>query len=93
MLEGKTNTPLIIQLEENPSTGYLWHIEPQTGMSMLSTAYTPHVNGEIGTGGIREFRMVFNQPNTYHVLAFQKREWESECLIFKNFKVNIKSNV
>lgn len=87
-MQGEINTPLIISLDENPTTGYLWHIEPQINMSVLSDKYISPTSDEIGGGGRREFSVVFIQPGKYQITAYKKRPWETHYTT-KNFEINI----
>lgn len=64
--------PFTVELPENPSTGYRWHIEPSA--LVLAASY---VDGEApGAGGLRRFTFVAAAPGVLSIRAALTRTLE-----------------
>jgi inhibitor of cysteine peptidase len=69
---------IIIQLEENPTTGYQWNISVTDGLVVLGDTYEPSdTSGElVGAGGRHVWVLYAIDTGTYTFNAVYKRSWE-----------------
>ncbi len=81
---------VVLELEENPSTGYRWTIET-TGDSVkeLASTYTPSPTAGIGGGGHRIVRFLASRPGTTTVRAALRRPWEQPDRTIKQYAITI----
>jgi inhibitor of cysteine peptidase len=86
-----TGDQVVICLDENPTTGFLWAIDhtDTTILTQQNSGYTPTPGGAIGSGGRHVF--VFNAKNTGTVQLQLKywRSFEGNSSIIKRFNVTI----
>ena len=82
---------VLIGLEENPTTGYLWRVE-QTEKQIISiedSKFRASGNG-IGAGGVLEpFFLKYVSPGTSKISCRLKRGWEGGHNPIKQFQVFI----
>ncbi|HXH39670.1 MAG TPA: protease inhibitor I42 family protein [Thermoanaerobaculia bacterium] len=81
---------VVLELEENPSTGYRWTIET-TGESVeqLASTFTPSPSAGIGGGGRRVVRFLASRPGTTTIRAALRRTWEQSDRMIKQYAVTI----
>ena len=67
-----------IQLEENPTTGFMWNATTTAGLEILSSDYVEnsHAAGMTGVGGIRTWVLTTPGPGEPVFTAVYKRSWE-----------------
>ena len=67
-----------IQLEENPTTGFMWNATTTAGLEILSSDFTEnsHAAGMTGVGGIRTWVLTTPGPGEPVFTAVYKRSWE-----------------
>ena len=75
-----TDDEIIINLAENPTTGYRWAIDKMDATSLVSQnpAFSSMPGGAIGSGGTRTFMFIAKQPGTVHLQLKLWREWQGE---------------
>jgi inhibitor of cysteine peptidase len=66
-----------LSLDENPSTGYRWHLDADPGISLLSSQSTPQSGGATGSGGIMQFLFSAQKQGKFKVHAKLQRSWEA----------------
>ena len=71
-----------IELVENPSTGYRWHLNEAASRNLVLVAvadagHTASKSGRIGAPGVRRFTITARQPGTAVVIFEYARPWES----------------
>lgn len=70
-------TEVIVNLPENPTTGYEWGIvEGMDSLNLLENKYISPENQELGKGGIR--RVKFTIENSERFTMHYKRSWENQ---------------
>jgi inhibitor of cysteine peptidase len=81
---------IVIQLDENPSTGYEWGIEMNNAsiLTLQSSTYTASGNLP-GSGGTRVFTFQANNPGTGLLLLRYWRKAEGDSSIINRFNVNV----
>ena len=62
-------------LSENPTTGYRWEVQTNSGLAQNADHYAAAGSG-IGGGGVRTFDFVASQPGTFELVLVCKRSWE-----------------
>lgn len=72
---------LLIELPENPTTGYRWVMQPSSGLQLDEDTFAPG-GSNIGAGGLRRLRLSVTAPGTHQLILLQCREWEpaSKCI-------------
>lgn len=85
------NEPFTIELEETPTTGYRWQVEPSPGLSLISSSLRPHAGGGIGGGGQRQFVMAATTPGRLAVRAKLWRDWQGDQSIIDRFEMTIQA--
>ncbi len=80
---------LVIQLRENPTTGYVWAMTGYDDVLILQeSSYTP-VSAAIGSNGTRRFLLLAKKPGTITLKLKQWREWEGDASIVEAFSIGI----
>jgi inhibitor of cysteine peptidase len=81
---------VVLELQENPSTGYRWTIET-TGESVteLASTYAPLPSAGIGGGGRRIVRFLATRPGTTSIRAALRRPWEQPDRTINQYVVTI----
>lgn len=70
---------VVLELEENPTTGYRWAIETRgRALKEIGSTYIPSSGSAIGGGGRRAVRFVAAQPGTAEIRAALRRPWEQK---------------
>jgi len=94
--QGKTfevcqGDPIMIRLEENPTTGYRWEIASvnQQIVEIVESNYEIASGGGIGGGGTRLFQLRAKSPGTTNFELNLRRSWEPENHVIDRFSVNI----
>lgn len=82
--------PVTIQLEEIPTTGYRWRLDPHPDVDVASAEYTAHAASAIGGGGLRRFVLSARAPGDVVVRARLWREWQGEGSTIKRFEVTLR---
>lgn len=69
---------LDLQLPENPSTGYSWHIswDPADALELVGDTYTPDQPVLAGSGGVRSFVLRVAQAGDATITVQYGRWWE-----------------
>jgi inhibitor of cysteine peptidase len=66
---------VVVRLNENPTTGYVWNATASKGLSIISNTYTAPDTGLIGAGGYREWILAPENVDTYTFKAISLRPW------------------
>jgi len=82
---------LVLQLEENPTTGYRWGLEPldQEVVAVEHVEYAPARGGAVGGGGQRTWTVVARKPGTATLQLKLWRPWEGDASISKRFTARL----
>src|SRR5262245_13392084 len=78
---------LVLQLEENPTTGYRWALEPfdEEVLSLDDVAYAPAREGGLGGGGQRAWTFSARKPGTATLQLKLWRPWEGDASVTARF--------
>ncbi len=82
---------VIINLTENPTTGYRWAIDKtdDTILTSQSSTFSPTPSGAIGSGGTRTFTFTAKHPGTAHLQLKLLRPWLGDSSIIDRYDVSI----
>jgi inhibitor of cysteine peptidase len=69
----RAGEPLEIVLPENPTTGYLWHVDHLAGSLDAQPGVFERSGEAVGAGGHRVFRVVSNEPGDASVTFALRR--------------------
>ncbi len=94
--KGKTvgvhsGTQIIIDVQENPTTGYRWAIDQNNDalLALDSSTYATASSGGVGGGGTRTFTFTAKQPGTVHLQLKLWREWQGNASVTDRYDVTI----
>lgn len=78
----KPGEGVVLQLKENPTTGFRWEFEQRNDeiMQLIGTDYVPHVTG-LGAGGERIFRFKDSKRGNAHVVLKLWRPWQGDVSV------------
>lgn len=85
-----TGDTLIIQLRENPTTGYVWAIAGYDEVLTLQDSNYVPASAAIGSNGTRHFLLLAKKAGTITLKFKQWREWEGDASIVEAFNINIR---
>jgi inhibitor of cysteine peptidase len=82
---------IIINLIENPTTGYGWAIDKMdpTVLVFQDLTFSSTPGGAIGSGGTRTFTFTAKQPGTAHLQLKLLRAWQGDSSIIDRYDVTI----
>jgi predicted secreted protein len=66
-----------MELEESPTTGYRWHLEPEDpdAIQVLASDFRPSGSG-VGAAGRRSFQIKVTKAGDYHLKCLLQRAWD-----------------
>jgi inhibitor of cysteine peptidase len=90
-VEVKPGTIIVIQLAENPTTGFRWAVDQidEQIVPIVRVDYTTAAGGGIGGGGTRSFTLRAEHAGTMQLQLKLWRDWEGETSIVARFTVTI----
>ena len=90
-VEARQGDEIVVQLRENPTTGFRWHVERVNGILEQETdAYRPDREMRFGSGGVREFRFRGKAAGTARLELKHWQAWEGESSVTDRFRVEIR---
>jgi inhibitor of cysteine peptidase len=90
-VELQPGTTAVVELEENPTTGFRWAIEQPlpAGISLLDSDYAPGGDA-VGGGGLRQFRLRADAPGSGVLSLKLWREWAGDASVVDRFRVTVR---
>ncbi|HIK46578.1 MAG TPA: protease inhibitor I42 family protein [Leptolyngbyaceae cyanobacterium M65_K2018_010] len=90
-IEVRVGDRVVIDLSENPSTGFQWAIEQNNDrvLKPLSSTYTPPTGTTVGGAGQRTFAFLGQASGIAEPRFKLWREWEGNASIVERFSVTI----
>jgi inhibitor of cysteine peptidase len=85
------NGGCIVQLAENPTTGYSWNATVTSGLAIVNDTYTqdPVSQGMVGAGGTHSWTLKGTAAGEQKFAAVYKRPWENTTGSEQTFVLNI----
>jgi inhibitor of cysteine peptidase len=85
---------IILQLAENPTTGYRWELDGPVDptLSTLSSEFNPDPGGGVGSGGTHVFTFRADQPGATAIRLKLKRPWEQDDAAIERFHIDLQVN-
>ncbi len=82
---------IIINLTENPTTGYQWAIDKTDATVLVSQnpTFSSTPGGAIGSGGTRTFTFIAKQPGTVQLQLKLWREWLGNASIIDRYDITV----
>lgn len=86
----KEGCTIIIQLPENPTTGYSWEMDTG-GLKEISSEFVADSGAEglVGAGGIHKWEFSADKKGTYTIKGIYKRSWEETTPEDKTWTVTV----
>ena len=87
----KNGEIFILQLRENPSTGYLWELNMSEGLNILSDGYAQDEapEGQVGVPGTHSWVIEAVSQGSQQVNGIYKRSWENTTGTEENFTLAV----
>lgn len=83
---------LVVQLDESPTTGYLWAaLQAGDALPLSGDHFTPAAAGGVGGGGLRRLQFDVRQPGEHRLELVLMRPWEGEAAAVDRFKVTVQA--
>jgi len=82
---------VLVRLNENPTTGYMWNATASKGLSVISDTYYPPNTTLIGAGGYHEWILAPDTVGTYTFKAVYMRPWEGASSAADTFSLVIEA--
>ena len=79
---------LLIELAENPTTGYRWVMQPCSGLRLDENTFAPGGAG-IGAGGIRQLKLSATATGAHRLTLIQRQEWEPLSKFISRFDLTV----
>jgi inhibitor of cysteine peptidase len=72
------NKKILVQLPENPTTGYTWNVTLTNGLELLNDTYVPDKisEGMVGVGGVHEWIIQAIATGDQSFNGIYKQAWE-----------------
>jgi predicted secreted protein len=82
-VEAAVRSEVVLELRENPSTGYLWDVETDDGLQIVSSVFTqdPAPPDYIGVPGWHRFGLVAAAPGAFEVRGKLWQEFAGESSV------------
>jgi inhibitor of cysteine peptidase len=79
-VEAAVRSEVVLELRENPSTGYLWDLQIDEGLQIVSSVFTrdPAPPDYIGVPGWRRFGLIAATPGAFQVRGKLWQEFAGE---------------
>ena len=92
IIDVPANMPFAVELEENPTTGYRWDFEADSGLEVISSAFTPGQPGGAGGGGLRQLRLRADGPGQFVLRGKLWRSWAGEQSSIKTCEITVRAS-
>lgn len=81
---------LLVELEENPTTGYRWVLPEEGDLPLVTSVFTPPAATAVGAGGLSRFSFDADTAGEHRLTFRLRRGWESPDKFIKEFKVLVR---
>ena len=83
---------IVIQLDENPTTGFTWEIqeEDEHVLKRVNSEYTPPPEGTIGIGGVRLFTFEAKHVGTAQLELKYWRSFVGDSSIMQRYDITVR---
>ena len=82
-------TTLVVQLEENPTTGFRWEVERDDAdiVALRTSDYKQPASSQVGATGLRVMTFEAKQPGNTEVVLVSRRGWQA--IEAQRYSVNV----
>ncbi len=86
-----TGKEFVIELRENPTTGYMWNATVTSGLTILNDTYTMDAapGGMVGVGGTHSWILAGTEAGLQQFRATYMRSWENVTGSEEKFILNV----
>lgn len=87
----KVGDLILLRLDENPTTGYQWQLEPldERVLELSGTSFELSPSPTIGSGGTREFRFTARAAGHARIALKHWQPWSGESSVTQRFSVGV----
>lgn len=72
--------PARVELQTNASTGYMWKVDADRGISVTLVTTTGTRRGMVGAPSVATYRVVGNRRGMYRIVFRYMRPWEGRAV-------------
>lgn len=87
MILTELHTPFVLEVDANPTTGYVWEIELPAGIELITRELHPSKTGAAGARGKEVFTLRATRPGRHVVTLKLGRPWEPGNIDTRTFSV------
>lgn len=87
-----TGSQIVITLEENPTTGFRWALDPLDAnlLQLVSSTYKSEATPQIaGSGGTRTITLATLHPGHTSLKLKLRREWEGDASAIDRWEIEL----
>jgi inhibitor of cysteine peptidase len=77
--QARVGDVLVLELAENPTTGYRWQVPPDAPAALISDEYLPPLSSAAGAGGKRILKFGVALAGEHAIRLQLRREWETSA--------------
>jgi inhibitor of cysteine peptidase len=90
-LDARPGTMIVIELPENPTTGFRWSLRSKLEpvLTCKSDTFQRPAEARPGAGGSRRFEFTASARGEASILLWNWREWEGDGSVEKRYRVTI----
>ncbi|HWU73662.1 MAG TPA: protease inhibitor I42 family protein [Sphingomonas sp.] len=81
--------PAGVELQTNASTGYMWKVDADRGISVTLVTTTATRPGMVGAPSVATYRVVGNRRGMYRIVFRYMRPWEGRAVRTLTYLVRI----
>lgn len=86
-------TPLVVQLDESPTTGYAWSlVTAQEALPLTADGFEPAAPGSVGGGGLRCLHFNVRRPGDHRLELALMRPWEGAAAAIDRFAATVRAH-
>jgi inhibitor of cysteine peptidase len=90
IIDVPAGAPFVLELEENPTTGYRWDFEAEPGLDVLSSTFASAQPGGAGGGGIRQLQLRADGPGQFYLRGRLVRSWVGASSAIKTCDITVR---
>lgn len=81
--------PARVDLQANASTGYMWKVDADRGISVTLVTTTATRPGMVGAPSVATYRVVGNRRGMYRIVFLYMRPWEGRAVRTLTYLVRV----
>jgi predicted secreted protein len=92
VIRARVGETIEITLPENPTTGFIWHIDHDDGGGLVTSDFKP-AGGGVGAGGTRTFRITPRRESDEHIVLSLRRPNSTQSVEERALRIDVDQSV